>query len=712
MRKIILIALFISSLFTVVAQQKVIKISDPYTNMEVYPKRIINLQWAENQKDYTFVKDTFLYKGSINSKQIDKPLLSLSKFRKDLKKANLKTGHRFPNLAWETKNTLTFAQNDTFYSYNISNGTVKMLCYYPKGVDVLKLNPKNNTQVAFTKENNLYMADGNNVIAITNDSNKAIVSGQTVSRSEFGIVDGIFWSPQGNLIAYYTKDESNVGEYPLVDIDAREAKVKMIRYPMAGMASELIYVNVYNPKTGAKVSLDTKELKEYYFTNITWSPDEKYIYIQVLNREQNHMWLNKYDVSTGKMIKTLFEETNDKWVEPEEKIHFLNNNNNEFVFMSERDGFYHAYLCNTDGKILKQLTKGNWVVTQFNGFSDDNSKMFFMATKDSPLENNLYSLNMKTLKINRLTKEGGTHHIRFNSDKSLFFDKFSSLSIAAKYQIIDSKKAVVRKVILSDTETLKDYTLGEMTIDKLKSEDGSDLYYRLIKPVNFDPNKKYPVIVYVYGGPHAQLVKNTFLGGGGYFLQALAAKGYVVFTLDNRGSANRGFAFESGIHRQLGVLEMRDQMKGIEFLKSQSYVDTNRIGVHGWSYGGFMTTSLMLNHADVFKVGVAGGPVIDWKYYEVMYGERYMDMPQENPEGYKETSTLNKVGNLKGQFLIIHGTMDPTVVWQNSQLFVKKCVSKQKQLDYFIYPDHEHNVRGYDRLHLETKIAKYFDDYL
>ncbi len=711
MRKIVLITFLISLVFTGFTQQKVIKISDPYTNPEVYPKRVSGLQWMD-KSTYTFVKDSFIYKSGIKSKMMDVPFVLLSKFNNDLEKANHKAVKRFPSISWKSSTIFTFALRDTFYSYNITDGNIKLLCYYPQEEDVLMLNPVNYSQAAFTRDNNLYMSDGETVIAVTNDENKGIVSGQTVSRSEFGIVDGIFWSPKGNLLAYYTKDETNVGEYPLVDIDAREAKVKMIRYPMAGMASEIIYINVYNPKTKTKVSLDTKDLKEFYFTNITWSPDEKFIFIQVLNREQNHMWLNKYDVSTGKMVKTLFEETNDKWVEPEEKIHFLNNSNDKFVYMSERDGFYHAYLCNTEGKILKQLTKGSWVITAFKGFDSKNTKMYFMATKDSPLENNLYSVNLKTLKITRITKDTGTHHVYFNKDKELIIDRFSSLDVVAKYQIIDTKKGNVIKVIMSDNETLKGFSLGEMTIDKLKADDGSELYYRLIKPVNFDPKKKYPVIVYVYGGPHAQLVKNTFLGGGGYFLQALAAKGYVVFTLDNRGSANRGFAFESVIHRQLGVVEMQDQMKGIEFIKKQSYVDTTRIGVHGWSYGGFMTTSLMLNHPETFKVGVAGGPVIDWKYYEVMYGERYMDRPQENPEGYENSSTLNKVKNLKGRFLIIHGTMDPTVVWQNSQMFVKKCVSNQKQLDYFIYPDHEHNVRGFDRMHLENKIAKYFDDFL
>ncbi len=712
MRKIIILALIISSSLYALGQKKTLKISDPYTNHSIYPARMKMLSWIPQENAYTYLKDSTLIRGIPTTKKADKAFLSLAQIRKDWQSAGLKAPKKFPHLRWYSNTGLHFVSNDTLYNYQPSSGKIKSLCYYPQSSKFIKANPDNPYMVAFTKENNLYIANGEKVSAVTNDEDKGIVSGQVVSRNEFGIEDGIFWSPKGDLLAYYIKDETNVGEYPLVNIDSREATVEMIRYPMAGMASEIIYVAVYNPETKKKVMLDTKKLKEYYFTNITWSPDEKYIYIQVLNREQNHLWLNQYDVATGKMTKTLLEETNDKWVEPEEQIHFLNHSNSQFVFMSERDGYYHAYLCNTEGKIIKQLTKGKWVVTQFLGFNDDNSKMFFMATKDSPLENNLYELNMNNMKISRLTKEAGTHHIKFNYNKTYAIDAFSSLKVASQYDIISVAKKKVVKILQKDSEPLKDYLLGEMSIGTIKADNGTDLYYRLIKPSNFEKGKKYPVIVYVYGGPHAQLVKNSFLGGSGYFLQAMADKGYVIYTLDNRGSANRGFAFESGIHRRLGTLEMRDQMQGIKFLKKLDYVDTNRIGVHGWSFGGFMTTSLMLNHPEVFKVGVAGGPVIDWKYYEVMYGERYMDKPQENPEGYKKSSTLNKVKNLKGRFLIIHGTMDPVVVWQNSQLFVKACVSNQKQLDYFIYPDHEHNVRGKDRLHLETKIAQYFDDFL
>lgn len=693
------------------AQQKQLELQDVYTSAALYPARINSLQWVPNSTEYTYIEGEDMMKVSAKGKS--KSFLNLSKVNEDWQKAGFKEQKRFPHLTWSSETQMQFISNDTLYSYIPKTGSIQMLCYYPISSEYIKSNPANSNQVAYTVDNNLLMADGNKVIEVTKDQDKAIVNGQTVSRSEFGIVDGIFWSPKGNLLAYYKKDESKVGEYPLVNTDAREAEVKMIRYPMAGMSSEIVYVMVYNPKTNKSLKLDTKAIDGFYLTNISWSPDEKHIFIQVVNREQNHVWMNQYDVTNGSFVKTLFEDTNDKWVEPEEGIYFLNNSTDQFVFMSERDGFYHAYLYNIEGKLLKQLTKGPWIITSFEGFNADNSKMYFMGTKDSPIERHLYELDMNTLSISKITGTAGTHGINLSDDKTMLIDRYSNANgIAAEYLLVSTDKRKTVKVLQENTDPLKDYAIGEMSINTLKADDGTDLYYRLIKPANFEEGKKYPVIIYVYGGPHAQMVNNTWLGGGGFFLQYLAAKGYVVFTLDNRGSGNRGFAFESGIHRQLGTLEMQDQMKGVEFLRSLNYVDTNRIGVNGWSYGGFMTTSLLLNHADVFKVGVAGGPVIDWKYYEVMYGERYMDTPEENPIGYKNASTLNKVKNLEGQLLIIHGTMDPTVVWQNSQVFVKECVKNQKQLDYFIYPGHEHNVRGIDRLHLELKMSKYFDDFL
>ena len=384
----------------------------------------------------------------------------------------------------------------------------------------------------------------------------------------------------------------------------------------------------------------------------------------------------------------------------------------QFIWMSERDGYNHLYLYDTEGKLIKQITKGNWIVKDIEGFDKNDSKVYFTATKESPLDNDLYSIDVKSGTIKLITNIRGTHTPILNKDMKYAIDIYYNTETAVEYLLLNTEGKTLQKLHL-DKNPLKDYKLGEMSIFTIKaSDDKTDLYCRLIKPINFDQNKKYPVIVYVYGGPHEQLIGNGWLGKAGLFLNYLAEQGYVIFTVDSRGSANRGFEFESCIHRNLGTIEVADQMKGIDYLKTLSYVDQKRIGVDGWSYGGFMTISLMLKNPGVFKVGTAGGPVIDWKWYEVMYGERYMDTPEQNPEGYKNASLLNYADKLQGKLLIMHGTSDPTVVWQNSLSFIKKCVDEGKQLDYFVYPGHEHNVSGMDRVHLYKKISDYFKENL
>ena len=293
-----------------------------------------------------------------------------------------------------------------------------------------------------------------------------------------------------------------------------------------------------------------------------------------------------------------------------------------------------------------------------------------------------------------------------------FIDVFSSINMARAYYLLDPKGSKIF-TLKEDVNPYKDFKTGEMSIFTIKANDGlTDLYCRLIKPIGFIPDRKYPVLIYVYGGPHAQMIDKSWTGGAGFWLNYMAQQGYVIFTLDNRGSANRGFGFESIIHRQVGETEMADQMTGVRYLKSLAFIDTTRIGVDGWSYGGFMTISLMLHNPGVFKVACAGGPVIDWKWYEVMYGERYMDTPMQNPSGYEKASLLKYVSNLDGKLLIIHGTNDNTVVWQNSLAFIDECIKKDKQVDYFVYPGAEHNMVGEARAHLFNKISSYFNDNL
>lgn len=423
------------------------------------------------------------------------------------------------------------------------------------------------------------------------------------------------------------------------------------------------------------------------------------------------MKLNKYDIKTGQLVKTLFEEKNEQYVEPEDDLIFLNENPNQFIWISERDGYRHIYLYNTDGELISQLTKGEWIVRDFLGMGPSDKYAYFTATKESPLNTDVYSVALKSGEIMKISGMEGTHRAVLNKNGKYFIDIFSDTATVREYSII-STKGKLAQVLKQSDNPLVDYNVGEMSIFSIKADDDTDLYCRMITPPEFDPAKKYPVIVYVYGGPHAQLVTNSWMGGASYFLYYMAQEGYVIFTLDNRGSAHRGRDFEQAVHRKMGTIEVEDQAKGVEYLKGLSFIDSDRIGVNGWSYGGFMTISLMLKEADDFKVGVCGGPVTDWKYYEIMYGERYMDTPDENPDGYAEASLLNHADKLKGDLLIIHGTSDPVVVWQHTLVLITKFIKEGKQVDYFVYPGHGHGVGGMDRVHLNAKMAKYFIDHL
>ena len=571
-----------------------------------------------------------------------------------------------------------------------------------------------NLQTAFTKNNNLYIANTEGqIFTIAEDSNPYIVYGQAVHRNEFGINKGTFWSPQGNYLAFYRMDETNVGDYPLVDISAREAELKNIKYPMAGMASHEVTVGIYNLQTKSTVYLKTGEPKERYFTNISWSPDEKSIYIAEINRKQNHVQWTVYDINTGIKTGVILEESNDKYVEPQNPLLFLKNTPNRFILQSRKDGYNHLYLHDTTGKLISQLTSGNYDVTSILGLDEDEKHIFFISNELNPIEFQAYKVNFQTGKKTQLTFKEGVHNPVLNRSGKYLLDRYSNLNTTQNIDLISTINQSQTVNLQSTPNPYAGYALPEISLGSIKAADGTtDIYYRLVKPVDFKPSNKYPVIIYVYGGPHSQGIRNNWLGSARGWDIYMAQKGYVIFSLDNRGTSNRGFAFESATHRQLGIVETEDQMKGVEFLRSLPYVDSERIGVHGWSYGGFMTANMMLRHPETFKVGVAGGPVIEWKYYEIMYGERYMSSPQDNLEGYEKTNMNLLADKLKGRFLLIHGDIDPVVVWQHSLSFLKACVKAGTYPDYFVYPGQEHNMVGVDRIHLHEKITRYFEDFM
>lgn len=565
----------------------------------------------------------------------------------------------------------------------------------------------------YAKDFDLYLrtADGK-AHRITTDGSKDIVYGQAVHRDEFGIKKGAYFSPSGQLLAYYRMDQSMVEDYPLVDIFTREAKLDAIKYPMAGMTSHKVTVGIYNPKTEQTVWLQAGDPTDRYFTNISWAPDEKTIYMIEMPRSQKKTELVAYDVATGQRKGVLYTETHEKYVHPMHPLTFLPWDSSKFIYQSEKDGYNHLYLFDTKGKELKQITKGEFVVLDLVGFNTKTKSVIIQSNEAHPLHHNYYAVNIDNGKRTLLDNGKGTHRAMLSPDGTMFLDRWSEPDVFRKIAVRNTATANAT-LLQTDASPWQAYNVPEISSGSLTAADGhTKLFYRLVKPVNFDPNKKYPTVVYVYGGPGVRNVDASWNYAARSWEIYMAQKGYVIFVLDNRGSSERGFAFETATYHRLGQEEMKDQMRGVDYLKSLPYVDANRIGVHGWSFGGFMTTSLITNYPDVFKVGVAGGPVIDWKYYEVMYGERYMGTPQENPEGYAQSSLLNKAKDLKGRLQIIIGYNDPVCVPQHSLAFLRACEDAGTQPDFFTYPGQGHNMMGKDMVHLHERITRYFEDYL
>ena len=567
----------------------------------------------------------------------------------------------------------------------------------------------------YVEDNQLYVVDGEGKKhQLSADGSRDIVYGQSVHRNEFGIRKGTFWSPKGNRLAFYRMDQSMVTDYPQVDIFPRSASYEPDKYPMAGMTSHKVTVGVYDVKADKTIYLQAGDPTDRYFTNIAWSPDEKTIYMFELNRKQNDCRLVSYDAESGEKIAELYHETSDKYVEPQNPIQFLPWDETKFIMQSQKDGYNHLYLFDVSGKELKQITSGKWVVLNVVGFNTKTKSILILSNETHPMNSNLYTVNIKNGKRRLLGKGiGVAQSAQPSTSGQMVALKLSSYNHPRFIDIINTNGMGKVTELLDAEDPWKEYQQPIYESGSIKAADGTtDLYFRMVKPHNFDPNKKYPTVVYVYGGPHAHNVDASWHYASRSWETYMAQKGYIVFILDNRGSENRGRDFEQATFHQLGQIEMQDQMTGVEYLKKQPYVDMNRLGVHGWSFGGFMTISLMTNYPDIFKVGVAGGPVIDWKWYEVMYGERYMGTPQGNPDGYAKTSLIDKAKNLKGKLQIITGYNDNTVVPQHCLSFLDACIKAGTQPDFFAYPGEEHNMRGHASVHLHERITQYFEDFL
>lgn len=628
--------------------------------------------------------------------------------------------------SWKDRDTFITYKDGKWTQENLSTGEISeySATQLPEGFpkEAENITKSNAGTFAYTVGKSLFIFD-KAPVSIAESESPDITYGQSVSRNEFGIENGIFWSPDGTKLAFYRKDDSKVTDFPLLDITTRTGSLNNIKYPMNGMDSENVRLGIYDVKSRKTVWCDVEEYGyDQYLTNISWSPDSRDIFIQVLDRSQKHMKLNMYRAVDGSFARTILTEDDSRYVEPLDPVRFLEGTYSFIYRTNNRDGYRNLYLCDTLGTV-RRLTA---VDADVEYLANDGRFVYYTSAEVSPVENHLFRIEIKNRsripadivtkakfgKPVRLTSEEGWHTISLNEDCTLYIDNYSSFNVPRVTNIMTADGKLVRNLVTAE-DPLKTYKTGEVLFGTVKSADGRyDNWYRLFLPADFDPAKKYPVVLYVYGGPHSQMVQNTWLGQVRMWEMLMAQKGYIVYVQDNRGTQNRGSEYEKAIHRHCGQNEMADQMVGINMLKSLSFVDSDRIGVHGWSYGGFMTISLMTNYPETFKVGVAGGPVIDWKWYEVMYGERYMETEVTNPDGFAQTSLIGKVDNLKGKLLICQGAIDNTVVWEHSLSFAQKCIEKNVQLDYFPYPCSEHNVFGRWRIHLMDKVTNYFDDYL
>jgi len=551
-----------------------------------------------------------------------------------------------------------------------------------------------------------------------------IVWGESVSRNEFGGDRGYFFSPDSSLVLVYRKDERAVTEFPLLDITTRTGSLIQIRYPMNGMASEKLALFVCDRNGKPIVQLDVTDFTdERYLTNPAWSPDGKYVIVQVLDRSQHEMHLNQYDARSGEFVCTLLTEYDNRWVEPQNPVEFVRND--AFIYRTDsRDGFRNLYLCDFWGGV-RRMTKVNADVS-FVAFKG--GYLYYTSAEVSPVENHLFRMKVATSrniehwkfgKPERLTAERGWHSVQLNPDGTEFIDSWTSFNNPGRCCLRSTKGGTIIRDLDTAQDKLETVAQPEIEFGTVTSADGRfDNWFRFFKPCNFDPSKKYPLIVYVYGGPHSQMVQDKWLANIRMWELVMAQKGYAVYVQDNRGTQNRGSEFEKAINRQCGQAEAADQFAGLEeLLKRNPWIDRSRIGVHGWSYGGFMTLTMACERPGTFKAAVAGGPVIDWKWYEVMYGERYMDTEADNPDGFLRTGLVGKVAGLKEardagipvSVLICQGAIDDTVVWEHSLSFVQECILQGVRLDYFPYPCDRHNMAGKARVHLYEKITDYFE---
>lgn len=681
------------------------------------PETLAGLQWIPGTDSWSYNQESDLMRGSASG-GADAAIATIADLNAKLMPDQ--QVKRFPSVEWVDQHGFLVTLAGQTQLFDLRTRSLKPYILIDQHAENEEFSP-DHQGLAFTVDGNLFVSTRipEDLMQVTTDAGDGVVIGHSVHRDEYGIHKGTFWSPNGKKLAFYRMDERMVSPYYVEDISTQPSTFNKFRYPMAGDTSHQVRLQVFDLTTFDTVTVRTDGAVDDYLTNISWDPTGRYVQVVHLDRATQHLRAVRYDATTGKAVRTLVEERSTTWLEPQEPLTFLRTKPSQFIHWSDRDGWRHLYLYDVDKGLLRQLTKGNWEVSRIIGLDAKEEHLYVEGTANvdpkaptGALETHLYKVKLATGTTERITKAPGTHRGELSSTGEWLIDRWSSTTVPGRIDLLETRTGAVKKTLLTGRDRYAGFKVGTVELLHLPGEYGDRVNARLVKPHGFDPTRKYPVLIYVYNGPHVQLLTNSAQGGTAPWMFHAAERGYLVFTLDGHGTPGRGRDFEQRIHRQLGITEVKDQLHGVDWLKAQPFVDSTRIGVHGWSFGGHMTTAMLLRHPGTFKVGVAGGPVMDWGLYEVMYAERYMDTPQENPDGYAATRLSDKCEALQDPLLVIHGLMDDVVLPEHSYTFLKDCVTKNEQVEFFVYPGHPHNVRGRDRLHLMEKVLGRMDQAL
>jgi len=719
-RLYVLTFIFVGVSISLNAQQNNAKISveDIWERYEFVPRSVPGFNFLNDGKHYTRLEENKIKQYDLTTGQFTKDIFDPASvsgnsefngkmddytFSKDESKILIKT---------ETESIYRRSTRANFYVWDKNNNTLTTV--EKEGKQRYTSFSDDATKVAFVRGNNMYYKNliSGNITQITPDGKfNSIINGSAdwVYEEEFAIAKAFEWSPDGNKIAFLRFDESEVKEFTMTLYNQDlYPEYETFKYPKVGEKNAIVSVHVFDIRSGKTVKVQTGNEPDMYFPRIKWTLDANKLCVFKMNRHQNELELLLADATSGR-TSVMLKEMNKYYIDITDDMTFLEDGKC-FIWTSERDGFNHIYMYELDGKLKRQLTKGNFDITSFYGVDEKRKTIYYQAAEESPMERQIYSLSFKGKKKKKITPAEGTNRTQWSSNFDYYVNTHSTLNFPATYTVYENSGKEVR--VIEDNAGMKttqqNYGWNNFEFFKVPIEGGEKLNGWILKPTDFDPNKKYPVFMYVYGGPGSQTVNDSWGGFNNWWYQMLAQNGYIVVSVDNRGTGARGQEFKKMTYLELGKYETMDQISAAKYLGSQAYVDAERIGIFGWSYGGYMSSLCLFKGADIFKSAIAVAPVTNWKWYDTIYTERYMRTQKENESGYKDNSPVNFTDLMKGKYLLVHGVADDNVHFQNTAEMVNALIRSNKQFDTYFYPNRNHGIfGGTTRLHLYNKMTDF-----